>query len=189
MINLKNFKLLKNANSKHTEDWIPIKEITNGMIVLDNNLNVSGVKIIPKNIFILDSATQEAVIRNLKNLYNILDFEFWIMVADRPVDINSYLAQLNVLYNSVTVPSRKKLIMDDIKKANSFMNNKVVDTEYFLLFKEKDPEIVFKKIRTIINGFADAGIMAKQVSNQDLRLLIDNFLNGGVTTDFGTVMF
>ena len=28
-----------------------------------------------------------------------------------------------------------------------------------------------------------------QVSNSDLRMVLDNFLNGGTQTNFGTVMF
>ena len=40
--------------SKYTEDWIPVKAIENGMIILDNKSRVTGVKIRPRNIFILD---------------------------------------------------------------------------------------------------------------------------------------
>ena len=39
--------------SKYTEDWVPIKAIKNGMIQLDNNYYVTGIRIDPKNIFIL----------------------------------------------------------------------------------------------------------------------------------------
>ena len=43
----------KSSASKYTEDWIPIKAISNGMITLDNDMKVTGVKIVPRNIFIL----------------------------------------------------------------------------------------------------------------------------------------
>lgn len=178
-----------NKNKKYTQNWLPIKEISNGRIILENGLSVSGVKIIPKNIFILDSSTQEHIITSLKNLYNLLDFEFWIISADKPVDIDAYLAQLEFMYNSVSVPSRKKLIREDIEKANSFKQNKVADTEYYILFKEENVELIYKKIKVIVNGLDAASISSKQINNQDLRLLIDNFINGGITTDFGTVMF
>ncbi len=39
----------KSKRSKYTEDWLPIKNITNGMIILENNEKVTGVKISPKN--------------------------------------------------------------------------------------------------------------------------------------------
>ena len=171
-----------------TNDFVPIKGITNGMIILDNNLKVTGVKILPKNIFILDYDMQNMMINNLKNVYNLIDYEFWIIAADRPVDINVYLSQLQLLYNDVSNQVQRKLIMEDINKANMFMNNNVVDTEYFLLFKEKDSELCQKRIRNLINSFASAGLSAKQTPNEDLRVILDNFLNGGQTTTFGTVI-
>ena len=68
-----------------------------------------------------------------------------------------------------------------------FIKNSVVDTEYYLLFKHKDDEIIQKRIRNLINNFAAAGLTAVQTSNDDLRMILDNFLNGGQTTTFGTV--
>ena len=176
------------AKSKYTESFVPIKSITNGMIILNNNLKVTGVKISPRNIFILDQQTQDIMISNLKNVYNMIDYEFWVIAADRPVDINVYLSQLQLLYNSVQSQVKRKLIMEDIDKANMFMSNNIVDTEYYLLFKEKDNDLIQKKIRNLINSFASAGLSSRQVSNDDLRIILDNFLNGGQTTTFGAVM-
>lgn len=178
----------KTSKSKYTVDDIPIKSITNGTIILNNNLKVTGVKIMPRNIFILDWDSQNAIIANLKNVYNTIDYEFWIIAADRPVDINLYLSQLQLQYNNIQDNAKRKIIVEDINKANLFMNNNVVDTEYFLLFKEKDNDLIQKRIRNLINAFAAAGLSTHQVTNDDLRMILDNFLNGGKTTTFGTVM-
>jgi hypothetical protein len=40
----------------------------------------------------------------------------------------------------------------------------------------------------MITGLAACGINASMISNSDLRLVLENFLNGGNTTEFGTVM-
>ena len=178
--------MAKQVKSKYTD--VPVKDISNGMIVLDNNMKVTGVKIMPKNIFILEQNMQDAIIMNLKNVYNAIDYEFWIVVADRPVDINVYLSQLQLLYNQVGDNKKRKLILEDLNKANMFMNNNVVDTEYFLFFKEKDNDLILKRIRNLINNFAAAGLTAFQTNNDDLRMILDNFLNGGQTTTFGTVL-
>ncbi len=178
----------KQQKSKYTVDDIPVKSITNGMIVLDNNQKVTGVKILPRNIFISDYGTQSAIIDNLKNVYNQIDYEFWLVVADRPVDINVYQSELQLLYNNTNDPIRRKMIMEDINKSNMFVSNNVVDTEYFILFKEKDQELVGKRIRNLITSLANAGLNSHQVTNDDLRLILDNFLNAGQTTNFGTVI-
>ena len=176
------------SNSKDTEDWIPIRNISNGMIVLDNKKKVTGVKIRPRNIFILDQGTQDNVLIALKNFYNMIDFEFWLISADRPVDLNNYLARLQLLYNQTPNPAVRKLINQDIDKANDFMNNNITDTEYYILFKEKNDDLIQKRLRTLVTGLANAGLEATQVSNDDLRIILDNFLNSGMTTNFGTVI-
>ncbi len=174
--------------SKYSNDFVPIKSIANGMIVLDSGEKVTGVKIFPRNIFILEEDAAYAIINNLRNVYNLIDYDFWIVAADRPVDINAYLSQLQLLYNSQTNPVKRKLIIDDINKANMFTNNNVVDTEFYLLFKERDMEKIQKRIRNLMQSLASAGLQSKQTSNDDLRVILDNFLNGGQTTKFGTVI-
>lgn len=174
--------------SKYTDvNFVPVKNIQNGVIILDNNEKVTGIKIMPKNIFILDQSSMYNTINGLKDVYNVIDYEFWIVAADRPVDIHVYLSQLELLYNNIQSPIKRKLIMEDINKANMFMNNNIVDTEYFLLFKHRDQELIQKRIRMLINQFANAGMLAYQITNDDARIILDNFLNGGQTTGFGTV--
>ncbi len=185
---MKSSETKKKNSSKFTEDWLPINSISNGSILLDNKLKVTGVKIKPRNIFILDGYTQDNVIISLKNFYNTIDFEFWLISADRPVDLNNYLARLQLLHSQTSSPAIRKLINQDIDKANDFMNNNITDTEYYILFKEKNDDLIQKRLRTLITGLANAGLESKQVSNDDLRIILDNFLNSGMTTNFGTVI-
>ena len=174
--------------SRWTEDWINIQSITNGMIILPNQEKVSGVKITPKNIFILDEDAQSNALIALRNFYNTIDYEFWLVVADKPVDISTYLSELQLLYQNQPQQKIRKLINQDIQKGNYFMNNNVVDTEYFILFKERNVELLQKKVRQLISGLSTVGLVASQTNNEDLRIILDNFLNGGMTTTFGTVM-
>ena len=177
-----------NSNSLYTENWISVKDINNNMIILDNKQMVTGVKIQPRNIFILEENYQNQIIDQFKTFYNLIDYEFWLIIADRPVDINLYISQLQLQLNDTQSPVYRKLIMDDISKAELFMNNGIVDTEYFILFKEKDTEIIQKRIRELINNLVSCGLIASQTSNEDLRMILDNFLNGGIKFESGTVI-
>ena len=185
---MKNSQSMTKNSQLYTEDWIPIKAISNGTILLNNKQKVTGVKIRPRNIFILDQGSQDNTLIALKNFYNTIDFEFWLISADRPVDLHNYLARLQLLYNQTPSPAVRKLINQDIDKANNFMNNNITDTEYYILFKEKNDDIIQKRLRTLVTGLASSGLESSQVSNDDLRVILDNFLNGGMTTNFGTVI-
>lgn len=179
--------MLKMSTNNNTESFVPIRAIVNNMIELDSGFKVAGVKVTPRNIFIMDEDDQYNIIDSLKDFYNTIDFEFWLVVADRPVDISVYMAELQMKYNEVQNPVIRKLINQDLKKAEDF-NDTVSDVEFYFLFKEKNVDMVQKKIRLIINGLADAGLSPSQANNDDLRSILDNFLNAGEKTEFGTVL-
>lgn len=178
----------KKPTKPYTENWVNVRGIKDGMIFLKTRELVSGVKVEPRNIFILEQTQQENIINALKNCYNTLNFEWWLVVADKPVDISIYQSQLELLLSQQTDPRRRKIVSQDIAKAKMFIDNQIVDIEFYVLFKERKPEMVEEKVRMLVNGFANAGLVASQTTNDDLRVILDNFLNGGVRTDFRTVV-
>ena len=56
-----------NFNSKWSEDWVPVKNILNGMIQLENGMYVTGVKVASKNIFILDPGERDNILYNFSH--------------------------------------------------------------------------------------------------------------------------
>lgn len=175
-------------NSKYTENWINIKKIGNGIIYNDTNDMVAGIKIRPKNIFILEGNQMNNILINLMNFYNTIDYEFWLIVADRPVDIAMYQTELQLLLNNTQDQRIKKLISQDIQKGEFFINNDVVDIEYYILFKEKKMEVLQKKMRNLITGLNACDLVASQASTEDMYMIVDNFMNAGRNYDSGTVM-
>ena len=71
----KNTNQTTKVTSPYTEDWLNVKAIKNGVILLPNREMVTGVKIMPKNIFILDSLQQESILNAMKNFYNLLTYQ------------------------------------------------------------------------------------------------------------------
>ncbi len=181
-------KQVSNTKSPFTESWVKVRSIKNGIITLPNREMVTGVKVEPRNIFIMEQIQQDNILNALKNCYNTFNFEFWLIAADRPVDISIYRSQLELKLNEENDPAIRKLLVQDIEKIEMFVNNQVVDTEYYLLFKEKNIDMLNQKLRTMIDGFANCSMIASQTTDDDLRVILDNFLNGGVRTDFGTVV-
>ena len=179
---------MSTKDSSLAENWIQVKDINNGMIFLDDGYIVSGVKISPRNIFIMTEGEQNRMINSLKDFYNLIDYEFWLIIADRPVDINLYVSQLELQMTNEMSPARRKLLADDIEKAEMFSLNNVVDTEYYFMVKDKSSDELNKKVRGLINNMAGTGLIATQTSNEDLRSVLDNFLNGGVTYNGGSVI-
>ena len=82
----------KKTSSKYTEDWLPVKNITNGMIELDNKYKVTGVKIRPRNIFILDTISRANIISQLRVFYDSIDLN--IFLSSPIKNINFYIGKI-----------------------------------------------------------------------------------------------
>ena len=186
------------SDSRYAEDWLPVIDIKNGMIEVEGSMlsggrqYVTGVRIEPKNIFIADADTQNQVLYGMRNFYNTLDYEFWLVCCDRPVDIGLYKSQLELLFNDAPTQEIRKIIMQDIQKCDMFIGPEInaVDTEYYILFKDsvKDTEKIQKKIHNLIANLAQAGLNARQLTEDDARVILDGFFNDGKKVEFGTVM-
>ena len=57
-----------------------------------------------------------------------------------------------------------------------------------LLFKDKNADILQKRLRSVILGLSNCGLDSVQTSNADLRVVLDSFLNGGMTTESKAVL-
>ena len=64
----------------------------------------------------MDAGTRDNVIYQLRNFYNSINFEFWLVVADRPVDINVYLSQLQIQFNRANNAITRKLFKKILTK-------------------------------------------------------------------------
>ncbi len=189
-------KTAKN-DSKYSEDWLPITNIQGGLIevqgrALEGKQIVTGVRVEPRNIFISDEETQNRTIYSLRNFYNSIDYEFWLICCDRPVDINLYKSELEVMLNRTESAQTRKLILQDLQKCDLFTGPAInaVDTEFYLLFKDspKNMERIQKRVHNMISGLASAGLVSRQLTEEDVRVLLDSFLNDSKRIEYGTVM-
>lgn len=187
-----------NEKLKYAEDWLPVKDIQGGLIRVEGKAleggdqYVTGVRIEPRNIFIRSQEEQDRTIYALRNFYNSLDYEFWLICCDRPVDINLYKSELEIMYNNAPTQQIRKLIIEDIQKCERFIGPdfNAVDTEFYILFKDsvKNTERIQKRIHNLISGLANAGLMTRQLTEEDVRVLLDSFFNDSKRVEYGTVM-
>ena len=161
--------------------WATVRQITSGVIVLNSGELVSGVKVIPRNIFIMQQDDTNAIIYALSKFYDSIDFDYWLIIGDKPVGLTDYFNSVQNIYNNNSSDHVRAIARDDIAKANKYVSGDygVSDTEYFLLFKEKSIQGVQDKISKIISGIKDCELDAVQVSNDELRLVMDTFLSNG----------
>jgi hypothetical protein len=78
-----------------TQDFIPIKEVRDGVVVLDDNTLRSILLVSSLNISLKSEDEQRATIMQFQNFLNSLDFSVQISAQSRRLDIRPYINTLN----------------------------------------------------------------------------------------------
>jgi hypothetical protein len=79
------------ASSKPTQDFVPVEEVRNGVVILKNG-GYRGIMACSSLNFALKSEDeQKAIIGGFQNFLNTLDFSIQIVVHSRKTDIRPYL--------------------------------------------------------------------------------------------------
>lgn len=81
-------------NAKRTQDFVPIKEIRDGVVVLKDGSLRALVLANSINLSLKSSDEQRATIMQFQNFLNTLDFQVQISVQSRRLDIRPYLLLL-----------------------------------------------------------------------------------------------
>ena len=106
-------------NAKATQEFIPIKEIRDGIIVLKGGELRAIVLANSVNLSLKSSDEQKATILQFQNFLNTLDFPVQISVQSRRLDIRPYLL---LLENRIKVQS-EPLIKLQTKEYIEFIRN------------------------------------------------------------------
>lgn len=81
-------------DAQRTQDFVPIKEIRNGVIELTSGEVRAIVLANPINLSLKTEEEQQAVLANFMSFLNSLDFSTQISIQSRRLDITEYLLKL-----------------------------------------------------------------------------------------------
>ena len=95
---------------------------------------------------------------------------------------------LEVLLTKPGTSTSPILIVVSSNKSGFVKDDALLTTEYFFLFRDKKLDVVQKRVQTMIANLASCGLNSRQASDDDLKFLLQNFLNGGTKNEYGTVM-
>ncbi|MEI6280755.1 MAG: hypothetical protein WCP17_02015 [bacterium] len=120
-------------NAKATQEFIPIKEIRDGIIVLKD----SGLRAIilanSTNLSLKSSDEQKAIIMQFQNFLNTLDFSVQISVQSRRLDIRPYLLLLENRLKVQNEPLLKLQTREYIEFIRNFTDSVAIMTKSFFV--------------------------------------------------------
>ncbi|HHE67518.1 MAG TPA: hypothetical protein ENL33_00430 [Candidatus Parcubacteria bacterium] len=128
-----------------TQEFLEIKQIRNGVIVLKNNALRAVLMVSSLNFALKTAEEQEAILYQFQNFLNSLDFTCQIVASSRRLNITGYLDKLKELEEK----EENELLKLQIKEYHSFIEGlmtggNVVQKNFyvvvpFTIFEQKGP--------------------------------------------------
>jgi len=163
-------------NAKATQEFVPIKEIHDGIVVLKDGGLRAIILANSINLSLKSEDEQKATIFQFQNFLNTLDFSVQISVQSRRLDIRPYLLLLENRIKVQTEPLLKLQTREYIDFIRNFTEEVSIMTKNFFIvvpytFDSFRPTSgVFDKISEIFSPKkADAEKAAEQVDFEEKR--------------------
>lgn len=131
----------KNKNQA-AQDFIPLKEVRDGIVILNDNSMRAILLTSSINFALKDASTQEAIIMQFQNFLNSLDFSVQIFIQSRRLDIRPYLALLEDRYKAQQSDLMKVQTREYIDFIKSFTESTNIMNKSFFIVIPYAPAIL-----------------------------------------------
>lgn len=194
------------TTSKATQDFIPIKEVRDGVISLKNGSMASIIMVSSVNFMLKSQDEQEAIIFQFQNFLNSLDFSIQISIQSRELDIRPYIASLEARYKNELGDLMKIQIREYINFIKNFVDQSNIMTKNFFVIVPFTPAIIDtsknplkktnnsqnklsnfeenrtqleQRINTVSQGLTRCGLRSIQLGTEEAVELLYKTLNPG----------
>lgn len=119
--------------SKTTQEFVPIKEIRDGVVILNDGSLRALVLASSLNFALKSSDEQNSIIFQFQNFLNSLDFSIQIFVQSKKLDIRPYIALLESRYKEQATELMKIQTREYIEFIRTFVENSSIMTKSFFV--------------------------------------------------------
>ncbi|MDE2037599.1 MAG: hypothetical protein KGI69_00010 [Patescibacteria group bacterium] len=130
------------APQKTTQNFIPIQEIRDGIVVLKNGGMRSVVLATSLNFALKSSDEQSAILLQFQNFLNSLDFSLQIFVQSKKLDIRPYIALLEDRYKEQVTDLMKIQVREYIDFIRTFVESTNIMSKSFFVVVPYDPPAI-----------------------------------------------
>ena len=152
--------------SKATQEFVPIKEVRDGVVILKDG-SLRGVVMASSLNFSLKSDDERnAIIMQFQDFLNSLDFGVQISIESRRLDIRPYIALLEGRYKEQLNDLMKIQTREYIEFIKKFTETTSIMTKSFYVVVSYDPAMINIKNNAVTNIFRKTSASETLEKNQ-----------------------
>ena len=120
-------------NNDSTESLVPVKNISNGIIQLNNGKYVTVLEALPLNFYLKSELEQKNIISGFAAWLKIAPSRLQIVAQTRPADIDAFCERLEDYYNSEPNENCRRMIFEDAQLVNYIAENQAVTRRFYIV--------------------------------------------------------
>ena len=132
------------AQQKSTQEFVPIQEIRDGVIVLKNGGMRSIILASSLNFALKSQDEQNSILMQFQNFLNSLDFSVQIVIQSKKLDIRPYIALLEDRYKEQSTELMKIQVREYIEFVKAFVESTNIMSKSFFVVIPYDPALINK---------------------------------------------
>jgi len=148
--------------SQTTQDFIPIQEIRDGIVILRSGAMRSVILATSINFALKSADEQTATLSEFQNFLNSLDFSIQIFAQSKKLDIRPYIALLEDRYKEQTTDLMKIQVREYVEFVKSFVESTNIMSKSFFVVIPYDPPILNASKNPISKMFPKMGGTTEQ---------------------------
>lgn len=169
---------------KTAQEWLPVKDVNNSLLVRGDKYLVAILKIEPVNISLLSDNEKKRIISALHEVINGAQEPMQWLSIGRSVDLDGYIAKLEQKAQDTQDFARKKLLKGYIRQAAEMAaGGDTLERRFYVLLARKqgkhaDDELK-SRARELASGIASAGLRAELCNDKQIIDLLFTFHQPG----------
>jgi len=130
------------AKSQTTQNFVPIHEVRDGIVVLKNGGMRALILASSLNFALKSQDEQSSIMMQFQNFLNSLDFPIQIFVQSKKLDIRPYIALLEERYKEQLTELMKIQVREYIEFIKTFVESTNIMSKSFFVVIPYDPAMV-----------------------------------------------
>ncbi len=155
--------------SKATQDFVPIKEVRDGVVLLKDNSMRAVLLASSLNFSLKSEDERKGILYQFQDFLNSLDFPLQIFIQSRKLDIRPYIALLEGRYKEQMNDLMKIQTQEYIEFIKNFTESTNIMTKSFFVVVPYTPALIQGK------GINPSSLFGKKDNDADIKKRMENF--------------
>jgi hypothetical protein len=161
------------SNAKATQDFIPVKEVRDGIMVLKDGSLRAIVMVSSLNFALKSPDEQDAIIYQFQNFLNSLDFSVQICIQSRELDIRPYIALLEERLKNELNELLRMQIKEYVQFVRAFVEQSNIMTKTFFTVIPYSPSFINQGSSPFSKFSGSSSNKEKQTKEQEQNRLFE----------------